>query len=427
MALPANYIASGAGGMAQQPISQQPIQPMAQQPMAQTSPTGLPVNSTTPGGLSGTINNNRYGAGAGQGANQGGAYVSYNQQSGGQAGPSGAYGGQWQSNFGPVDTGIDNFRRYEDAAYNQAMRQLDPQMESQRRAFDQAMVAKGIEPGSTAYNNAFANQSRSHNDMLAQAAFGAQGAGLQAQNQAFGQAMQNNQFGLSQNNQNYQHEFGYDQLANQKDIANIGASASIASSGAAANASMANARLNNQLGMAQLNEQARQYDIGDIFRNQQLDSNTMLGMGNLFNNMQGQSINQFNSQQGANNNWYNQQGAMNANIPGFSFTPTGDLVGNSVNNAGQNMQAAQAEMSMIGDMMGGMMAFSDRRLKDKVVKVGSVGGLNIYEFGYKGTSGRYRGVMAQDLIKTKPEAVKSVNGILMVDYSLLPVNMERVA
>ena len=71
---------------------------------------------------------------------------------------------------------------------------------------------------------------------------------------------------------------------------------------------------------------------------------------------------------------------------------------------------------------------SDRRLKDKVKEVGiSPKGYKIYEFSYKGDSTRYRGAVAQDVVKINPMAVGiHPEGYLTVDYSQIDVDMEKV-
>ena len=67
-------------------------------------------------------------------------------------------------------------------------------------------------------------------------------------------------------------------------------------------------------------------------------------------------------------------------------------------------------------------AFSDRRLKRDVKRVGTlVNGLPVYLFRYKSAPGWHVGLMAQDVAKVKPEAVKVVNGYMAVHY---PTAME---
>ena len=72
------------------------------------------------------------------------------------------------------------------------------------------------------------------------------------------------------------------------------------------------------------------------------------------------------------------------------------------------------------------MQFSDIRLKDNVRKIGkSPSGLNIYEWNYKWSPQKYRGVIAQELQKIMPNAVTNVFGYLAVNYDLIDVNMQE--
>lgn len=81
-----------------------------------------------------------------------------------------------------------------------------------------------------------------------------------------------------------------------------------------------------------------------------------------------------------------------------------------------------AEMAMLGFMMA-----SDRRLKKNIVKIGKTkDGINIYKWNWKKFAkkifGHYPhvGVIAQEVMKIKPEAVSAGRfGFLMVNYSLL--------
>ena len=84
----------------------------------------------------------------------------------------------------------------------------------------------------------------------------------------------------------------------------------------------------------------------------------------------------------------------------------------------------------IGDAIGSF--FSDERMKEDVEKVGkSEEGVPIVEFEYKDDDlgeGRYRGVIAQDLIGTEHEdaLIQMDNGMLGVDYDKIDVDMEEV-
>ena len=86
-----------------------------------------------------------------------------------------------------------------------------------------------------------------------------------------------------------------------------------------------------------------------------------------------------------------------------------------------------AQMAALGQIGAGI-ASSDKRLKKKIkYKSKSKSGLNIYEFEYNWSPQKYIGVMAQEVKKVKPSAVsENIFGHMMVDYSQLDVNMERV-
>ena len=70
---------------------------------------------------------------------------------------------------------------------------------------------------------------------------------------------------------------------------------------------------------------------------------------------------------------------------------------------------------------------SDIKLKENIEEVGvSPDGYKIYEFNYKGFKDRWRGAMAQDVVKKNPMAVSIQDNYLTVDYSKIDVNMELV-
>ncbi|MGU3399229.1 tail fiber domain-containing protein [Brucellaceae bacterium D45D] len=73
----------------------------------------------------------------------------------------------------------------------------------------------------------------------------------------------------------------------------------------------------------------------------------------------------------------------------------------------------------------GFNLLSDIRAKENIVSVGERNGFKLYEWNYRGMTKRWRGVMAQDLLKAKPEAVSlSADGLYRVDYSQLGFDME---
>ena len=84
-------------------------------------------------------------------------------------------------------------------------------------------------------------------------------------------------------------------------------------------------------------------------------------------------------------------------------------------------QAAGLQSGLFGlgstGLMGGMMAMSDRRLKSNISKVGTHPlGIGVYDYDIDGR--RERGVMAQELLQVKPDAVfLHPSGYYMVDYA----------
>ena len=72
---------------------------------------------------------------------------------------------------------------------------------------------------------------------------------------------------------------------------------------------------------------------------------------------------------------------------------------------------------------------SDRRLKRNIERIGTAeNGLPVYRYQYLWSSKVYEGVMAQDVAVHMPQAlVKGLFGVIMVNYSMLGMQMKRVA
>ena len=92
---------------------------------------------------------------------------------------------------------------------------------------------------------------------------------------------------------------------------------------------------------------------------------------------------------------------------------------------GIQQQGVNAQNQAIGGLLGGAASFipgfgkSDIRLKSNIVKIGDHPlGIGIYEYDLDGV--RQRGVMAQEVLLVKPEAVaQHPSGYLMVNYGAL--------
>ena len=109
-------------------------------------------------------------------------------------------------------------------------------------------------------------------------------------------------------------------------------------------------------------------------------------------------------------------------VPQFGqavMMPPKDTMGQLLNAAQFGLQTAST-IAAFG-------AGSDIKLKDNIEEVGiSPDGYKIYEFNYKGDDTRYRGAMAQDVVKKNPMAVGIREDYLTVDYSQIDVDMEVI-
>jgi hypothetical protein len=119
-----------------------------------------------------------------------------------------------------------------------------------------------------------------------------------------------------------------------------------------------------------------------------------------------------------------------ANVQGAATTDNASIIGNYDNAKMNQWQQNQAAMgSMIGGLGGlfsggansafnGLMSLSDARAKDDKKKIAETkDGMGIYSFKYKGSNKTQIGLMAQDVKKKKPGAVKKTpSGLMAVDY-----------
>ena len=83
----------------------------------------------------------------------------------------------------------------------------------------------------------------------------------------------------------------------------------------------------------------------------------------------------------------------------------------------------------IGGFVSGIKTvLSDKRLKENLDYIGdSPSGIRVYEFNYLNSDTRHRGVIANQLVDSHPNAVsKNKDGYYRVDYSQIDVNFEIV-
>ena len=69
--------------------------------------------------------------------------------------------------------------------------------------------------------------------------------------------------------------------------------------------------------------------------------------------------------------------------------------------------------------------FSDERLKRDILPLGKENGFNTYTFRYMWGTQRYKGVMAQEVLKRNPNSVDKLFGYYRVDYDDINVRFEK--
>lgn len=111
---------------------------------------------------------------------------------------------------------------------------------------------------------------------------------------------------------------------------------------------------------------------------------------------------------------------MNTNVGAIPTTDNAGLINNHYN---QQMQGYQQQMAQRQGLMGGLfglgsaLIMSDKRTKTDIEKIGKTNdGQNIYSYHYKAGGPRQIGLMAQEVEKKRPGAVKEIGGIKHVDY-----------
>jgi len=265
----------------------------------------------------------------------------------------------------------DYATRSEGAYYDRAMSRLQPAMDMQRTSLHTDLINSGLPVGSDAYNNSMAQLGLQQNDQM---------QGLAQSSIAEGQRMRQGLAGEAQS-------MRQSQLAEASMIREM--------QNQARAQGLADTLLERRLPMEELATLTGSPSIGSA------------GMGTATTGL---------------------------NVPGVSIAPppimqAAGMAGSDANNRyASEMQGYGARMNMLGNLAGAGAAASDKTLKENIVKVGqSPSGFNIYEWNYLWSPERFRGVIAQEVQKIKPKAVLSnIFGHLLVDYSKLDVNMERI-
>jgi hypothetical protein len=288
---------------------------------------------------------------------------------------------------------------------NQAMEYMRPDQEYQMKSLESRLANQGITQGSEAYNNSMRRlldqQSRDKYNALNTAM--SQGSQMYAnqlagQNQGYSQSLGAAGFGNTALGQ----QQGLEQQAatlNNQNMQNLYAQ------------KMGNANYQNQIRQAQIAEaQQRQTNalnnINALISGQQV---SMPQMPSFNANQAAQPVNYLGAAQAQGQYSLQQQQMQNASDNSAMSGAFG--LGGSLLGAGAKLGAAS-------------MMMSDKRLKTNIRKIMDikVNGktLGWYRYNYLGSSETYEGVMAQEVKKVKPEAVKRHrSGFDMVNYAEL--------
>ena len=263
--------------------------------------------------------------------------------------PTGATNPAWgpQDGVSPFNassgaTGIGDFQRFSDAAYERQVGRLTPQFEAQERSFEQDMVNRGIAPGTPAYDNARANFENSRNDAFAGARTQADQLGAALQNQSFQQGATNSG------------------LLNQLLLGQMGADASRFGATTSANASMRNAQTQAQSEADRLRFQSQQGDFQNLMQ--------LLGFSQGATGFNNSAIGQNN---GANSGWMGQNQNLLGMFQGGGQPNNIDVTGpyNNQYNAQSNQAYANQQQQNANNQMYAQMfasLYCDRNAKDEI-------------------------------------------------------------
>lgn len=132
-----------------------------------------------------------------------------------------------------ADPNFGSMQKFQDAAYDHAMRSLQPAFDQQDRRFEQDLVNKGIDPNSAAGRLALERIQRGQNDARSGALFQAMQFGQGAQDQAFRQGAMASQLaqadshfsrGLAENRRQFNDNLGWakDSFGQNREDRNLG-------------------------------------------------------------------------------------------------------------------------------------------------------------------------------------------------------------
>lgn len=172
-------------------------------------------------------------------------------------------------------------------------------------------------------------------------------------------------------------------------------------------ANIENQGMNNMLNMIS--------QLGNVQNNKMFDSNQQTQIGNTIDQRTQQGLNDLINQ------WTNSDNEDWARLGGLLSAAQG-----SAGSYGTQSQTSSQPANILG-ALGSLISKwpSDRRLKENIAPVGERNGFKLYEWNYRGMTKRWRGVMADEVAKIRPDAVeRGSDGYDLVDYSKLGFDME---
>jgi len=349
--------------------------------------------------------------------------------------------------------GANDFSKDRDKYQAALMARMNPQLAQSRKTLEQQLVNQGLQPGSEAYNRAADQASRQANDArfgailnagteqqrMFDMALGAGNFHNAANAQDFGQQYQRGLFGQAGQAQNFGQDLSRGTFANDAQAQRFGQNAA----SAAFSNDATRQRYDELMGRAGLFNSNTQQMADNAYR-QTAGNNTLQDQGfnaqsslfGLQNTERGnaleelyqarsQPINEITALMSGGQ--VQQPNYAGANMPSLPNIDWAGLYQNNFDNKMTGYNAASANSNSLiggaGSLFSSIIAASDIRLKENIVPVGIAHGHTVYEFDYRDPAdgvGRHVGVMAQEVMQTRPDAVlRRADGMLMVDYGKL--------
>lgn len=307
--------------------------------------------------------------------------------------------------------GLDDFGAQRDQVAEALFSRLDPQFDRDRSTLETQISNQGIARNTQAWNDAIDELNRNKTDARYQATLAAgqeQGRlydeAMAARNQTFGEALSSGNFWNTAQGQQYAQDLG------RADFMNSGKTAQL-------NADMATGQFANAAEAQRFNEDSANAALQNAARERYIQEQDYL---------RNQPINELSAILGFSNG---------IQMPNFSPMPTTQVATTDVlganklsydvamNNYNQALAQNSSAMGGIFDTIGGLgsaLIMSDEDTKDVLAPLPTeMGGVPEYLFTYKGDDTVRAGVMAQDVEKVHPHAVRTISGIKHVDYGRL--------